>query len=78
MAKLLEVKDLRTYFFTDQGVVRSVDGVSYTIRKGQTVGVVGESGAGRSVASLGSMGPLPAPARVTGTVMVAAERWRLL
>ena len=58
---LLELDNLRTYFFTDQGVVRSVDGVSYTIRKGQTVGVVGESGCGKSVTSLAIMGLIPQP-----------------
>ncbi|HEY65437.1 MAG TPA: ABC transporter ATP-binding protein, partial [Caldilineae bacterium] len=39
---LLEVKDLKTYFFLDEGTVRAVDGVTFTIRRGQTLGVVGE------------------------------------
>ncbi|WP_254522523.1 ABC transporter ATP-binding protein [Natrinema caseinilyticum] len=49
---LLEVDDLVVQFYTDDGVVRAVDGISYEIREGETVGLVGESGAGKSVASL--------------------------
>lgn len=58
---ILELRNLRTYFFTDQGVVRSVDGVSYQIGRGETVGVVGESGCGKSVTSLSIMGLIPKP-----------------
>ena len=49
---LLEVDNLQTHFFTPSGVVRAVDGVSYTLRKGETLGVVGESGCGKSVTAL--------------------------
>ena len=45
---LLEVKGLRTHFFTDEGVVKAVDGVDFEIERGQTVCVVGESGCGKS------------------------------
>jgi peptide/nickel transport system ATP-binding protein len=45
---LLEIQDLQTHFVTDTGTVRAVDGVSLTIRKGETLGVVGESGCGRA------------------------------
>jgi peptide/nickel transport system ATP-binding protein len=46
---LLEVKDLMVHFNTDDGVVKAVDGVSYSIEPGETLGIVGESGAGKSV-----------------------------
>ena len=53
--KLLEVKDLKTYFYTDEGVVKSVDGVSFSVDKGETLGVVGESGCGKSITSMSIM-----------------------
>ena len=49
---VLEIEDLRTHFFTPAGVVRAVDGVSYAVRAGETLGVVGESGCGKSVTAL--------------------------
>ena len=60
-AVVLELKNLQTHFFTDMGVARSVDGVSYKVREGQTLGVVGESGCGKSVTALSIMGLIPRP-----------------
>src|SRR4051812_7706576 len=58
---LLEVKNLCTSFFTDDGVVRAVDHVSFTVFKGRTLGLVGESGCGKSVTSLSIMRLIPSP-----------------
>ncbi|MFM9921604.1 ABC transporter ATP-binding protein [Variovorax sp. H27-G14] len=58
---LLEVDNLRTHFHTLAGVVRSVDGVSYTVRAGRTLGVVGESGCGKSVTALSILRLVPTP-----------------
>jgi ABC-type dipeptide/oligopeptide/nickel transport system ATPase component len=58
---LLEVKDLRTSFFTDNMVIKAVDGVSFGIKKGQTLGIVGESGCGKSVTALSIMRLVPKP-----------------
>jgi len=59
---LLEVRDLRTRFRTDEGLVRAVDGVSFTVGEGERVGVVGESGSGKSVTALSIMGLIDPPA----------------
>jgi oligopeptide/dipeptide ABC transporter ATP-binding protein len=64
---LLEVNDLQTHFFTRDGVVRAVDGVSFTVDVGRTLGIVGESGCGKSVTALSIMGLIPKPpAKIVG------------
>jgi peptide/nickel transport system ATP-binding protein len=73
-APLLEVVDLRVHFETDDGLVKAVDGVSYTVDRGQTLGIVGESGSGKSVSSLTVMGLTRARnARISGTVRFDGE-----
>jgi oligopeptide/dipeptide ABC transporter ATP-binding protein len=61
MGKLLEIKDLRTHFYTQGRVIKAVDGVSYDIDEGETLAVVGESGCGKSVTALSVMGLIPWP-----------------
>jgi peptide/nickel transport system ATP-binding protein len=64
---LLEVKDLKTYFHLRRGVVRAVDGVSFTLDKGQSIGLVGESGCGKTITAMSIMRLEPKPAaRIAG------------
>jgi oligopeptide/dipeptide ABC transporter ATP-binding protein len=64
---LLEVIDLKTHFFTREGVVQAVDGVTFTVEAGKTLGIVGESGCGKSVTALSIMGLIPKPpAKIVG------------
>ena len=64
---LLEVNDLKTHFFTREGVVQAVDGISFAVEKGKTLGIVGESGCGKSVTALSIMGLIPKPpAKIVG------------
>ncbi|AEY66276.1 ABC transporter ATP-binding protein [Clostridium sp. BNL1100] len=62
--KLLEIKDLHTFFYTDAGVVKAVNGVSFQVNKGQTIGIVGESGCGKSVMSLSIMRLIQEPGKI--------------
>jgi oligopeptide/dipeptide ABC transporter ATP-binding protein len=61
---LLEVRDLRTYFYSSAGVARAVDGVSFDVRAGETVGLVGESGSGKSVTALSVLRLIRPPGRI--------------
>src|SRR3954467_2078850 len=67
MDPLLEVRDLRTEFATQEGVVHAVNGISYTLREGEALGIVGESGCGKSVGALSLMRLIPSPpGRIAG------------
>lgn len=59
--KILEVKNLKTYFYTDAGIVKAVDGVSFDLKKGETLGIVGETGSGKSITALTILGLIPIP-----------------
>ncbi len=61
---LLEVKDLKTYFFLDEGTVRAIDGVDFSLSRGRTLGVVGESGCGKSVTARSILRIVPRPGRI--------------
>ena len=72
---LLDVKDLRTYFFTRWGTVKAVDGVSFTLKEGETLGLVGESGSGKSITCLSILNLVPQPAGriVDGQIIFQGE-----
>src|SRR4030043_1219552 len=65
--KILDIKDLRTYFYTYEGIAKAVDGVSYQLAQGEPLGVVGESGCGKSVTALSILRLIPVPpGRIVG------------
>ena len=67
MAKILEIENLQTYFFTSAGTVRAVDGITYSVDQGESVAIVGESGCGKSVSALSILRLIPdPPGRVVG------------
>jgi len=70
---LLEIDDLQTWFHTDIGVAKAVDGISYSLHEGETLGIVGESGCGKSVTALSIMGLIPKP---PGRIEGGAVRFR--
>jgi oligopeptide/dipeptide ABC transporter ATP-binding protein len=71
---MLEVKNLKTYFYTEDGVVKAVDGVDFTVRRGEVLGLVGESGCGKSVTSLSIMRLIGSPGKVVdGEVVFDGE-----
>jgi oligopeptide/dipeptide ABC transporter ATP-binding protein len=63
---ILEVKDLKTYFYTEDGVVKAVDGVDFSVKKGEVLGLVGESGCGKSVSSFSILRLVTPPGKVVG------------
>jgi peptide/nickel transport system ATP-binding protein len=71
---LLEVRDLRVYFALDEGTVRAVDGLSYSLERGRTLGVVGESGCGKTVTAQAVLGIVPRPGRIVGGEIVYHPR----
>lgn len=69
MRRLLHIEDLKTYFFMPEGICKAVDGISYSIQKNETIGIVGESGCGKSVSALSILGLIQAPGRIVeGTI----------
>jgi len=66
MSTVLEVRDLKTHFFTRAGVVKAVDGVSFTVETGKVLGLVGESGSGKSVTGFSILGLVDPPGRIAG------------
>ncbi len=71
---ILEIKGLKTYFFTYNGVVRAVDGIDLTVNRNQVVGIVGETGCGKSVTVRSTMGLVPEPGRiVAGQILLDNE-----
>lgn len=73
-APLLSVKDLTIHFDLDEGVLKAVDGVSFTVNKGEVLGLVGESGCGKSVTAQSILGLIPKPGRVGGSIVLNGER----
>ena len=75
MEPLLDIQNLQTHFFTDAGVLPSVDGVSFQIHRGETLGVVGESGCGKSVMSMSILRLIPEPpGRIVGGKILFKDR----
>ncbi len=73
---LLEIKDLKTHFFTHRGIIKAVDGVTLSVGKGESIGIVGESGCGKSVTALSVLGLIPDPPGkiVNGEILLNSEK----
>ncbi|MBN1642180.1 MAG: ABC transporter ATP-binding protein [Anaerolineae bacterium] len=75
MSTLLQVRDLETRFYTQEGVVQAVNGISYSLGEGETLGIVGESGCGKSVSVLSMMRLIPSPpGKITGGEVIFEDR----
>jgi ABC-type dipeptide/oligopeptide/nickel transport system ATPase component len=71
---VLEVVDLKTYYYTSEGVVKAVDGVSFTVERGKCVAIVGESGSGKSTIAASILGLVTPPGKVVGgKIMLEGE-----
>jgi len=71
---ILQVKDLQTTFFTDSGEIPAVDHIDFHLKEGEILGIVGESGCGKSVTSLSIMGLVPSPpGKIVGNTLLADE-----
>lgn len=70
MDRLVEVKSLETFFFLRRGIIKAVNGVSFSLRQGETLGIVGESGCGKSMTCLSIMRLIPPPGRIVGGKIV--------
>ena len=70
--RILTVEDLKTYFFTRAGVVKAVDGVSFSLHEGEAIGIAGESGCGKSITCLSLLRLVPQPAGqiVSGKIVI--------
>lgn len=69
MENLLEIRNLKTYFYTDSGIVKAVDGVSFDVKPGRTLGIVGESGCGKSITSMSILKLIEKPGKIVeGTI----------
>ena len=78
--ELLNVSNLKTYFYTHEGIVKAVDGVNFSVRQGETLGIVGESGSGKSVSALSIMRLIPQPPGkiVSGDIIFQGKNLRTL
>ena len=74
MSNVLEVKNLKTYFYTEEGVVKAVDDVSFSVEKGKTLGLVGESGCGKSVTAMSISRLISPPGRIAGGEILLSGR----
>jgi oligopeptide/dipeptide ABC transporter ATP-binding protein len=74
LTNVLEVRNLQTHFFTEQGIVKAVDGVSFAVEKGKTLGLVGESGCGKSVTAMSITGLVSHPGKIVGGEIVLNGR----
>ena len=71
---LLEINDLKTYFFTESGIVKAVDGISFRVDRGEIVGLIGESGSGKTVTALSVLRVVPSPGEIVGGKIIFEDK----